>query len=57
MGGATGLDYPAVESVMRMHRIRDRRDCLSRVQVIEHEVLNVWNERSKERTARSKRGA
>ncbi|MCK5769467.1 DUF1799 domain-containing protein [Algiphilus sp.] len=50
MAGATGLDYPAVESVMRMHDVGDQRDTLSRVRVMEAETLAEWK-RQRDRDA------
>ncbi len=43
-GMRTGLDYAAVEAVMRMRRVRGKADCLSDVMVIEHAVLERWQE-------------
>ncbi len=46
MAGAIrlGLDYPAVEAVLRMRRVppRERPDVLARVQTLEIEALRVW---------------
>ncbi|ULQ45972.1 DUF1799 domain-containing protein [Flagellatimonas centrodinii] len=52
MAGATGLDYPAVECVMRMHQVSDTAETLARVQVIEVGVLEVWRKaRERERNS------
>ena len=37
--GLLGLDYVAVESVMRIERVKDRRDCLSRIRDLEAAAL------------------
>lgn len=42
MAGATGLDYTAVEAVMRMLGIDGSADALSRVTIVEQEVLKQW---------------
>ncbi len=40
MGGVPlGLDYPAVESVMRMLSVADQNDCFRRVQIMERAAL------------------
>ena len=57
MAGATGLDYPALESVMRMTRVQDQADCLERVQVIEFETLAAWAERREAAPATPQAGA
>ena len=44
MSGPTGLDYPAVESVMRLMAVEDQLDTLDRLQVMEHEALTVFSE-------------
>ncbi|WP_347278607.1 DUF1799 domain-containing protein [Plasticicumulans sp.] len=42
-----GLEYTAVEAVMRMRRVpaRERPAVLARVQVMEREALRVWERR------------
>ena len=55
MGGATGLDYPAVESVMRMCAIRDTADTLARVQVLEATALDVWRKQQQKAAAKKPR--
>lgn len=44
--GPTGLDYVALESVLRMHEVpkRDRRDVLESVRILESEALRVMRE-------------
>lgn len=45
MSGAAyqGLDYGAVESVMRMHAIEDTAECLDQIQALERGALEVLN--------------
>ena len=43
-GVATGLDYTAVESVMRMTGMKNRKDTLWRLQRIESGALDAMNE-------------
>lgn len=45
MGGTTGLDYPAVEAVMRMRHVTDSADCLARIQVLENETLAILRDK------------
>lgn len=44
-----GLEYTAVEAVMRMQRVpaRERPAVLARVQVMERAALQVWERRSR----------
>jgi hypothetical protein len=42
-GRVTGLHYPAVESVMRLRRVRDRSDVLDRVRLMEQTALTLFN--------------
>lgn len=46
-GGATGLNYPAMESVMRMNNIpdQDQQDVFWRVRCIERGALAAMNEK------------
>lgn len=44
-GRLIGLDYPAVESVMRLHRLRDRTRLFGEVQVIETGALSALNKK------------
>ena len=41
MGGVLGLDYPAVEVVMRMHQVRDRSVMFKNLQAMESAALGV----------------
>lgn len=45
MGGAVhqGLDYPAVEAVMRMRGVENHAECLAQVQALEAGALEVLN--------------
>lgn len=43
MGGVIGLDYPSVESVMRMLRVKDKATMLDELQVMERAALEVLN--------------
>lgn len=43
-GRPAGLDYQAVEAVMRMRRLRDRSTLLSGIQVMEAEVLDAFTD-------------
>lgn len=42
MGGAVGLDYPAVEMVARAMGVRMDRPMLEKIQALEHAQLNRW---------------
>lgn len=44
-GQPTGLDYSAVESVMRMRAVDDQSDALDRLRIMEGEVLRVLREK------------
>lgn len=44
-GRLRGLDYPALESVMRMQHVKDRVDVFRRVRVIELEAMSEINRR------------
>lgn len=44
-GQPTGLDYSAVESVMRMRAVEDQSDTLDRLRIMEGEVLRVLREK------------
>lgn len=48
-GGATGLNYPGVEVVMRNWRIKrhDEQKQFSEIQVMERATLRAWSERKK----------
>lgn len=52
--GPTGLDYAAVEALMRLRRTRkrDRADLLADVQIMELAALAVWAERRERATTR-----
>lgn len=43
MGGFLGLDYPAVESAMRILRIHNRAEMFDTIQVMEYAALPVLN--------------
>lgn len=43
MGGAIGLDYPSMESVMRMLRVKDRGAMLDQLRVMERAAMGVMN--------------
>lgn len=45
MAGPTGLDYPAVETVMRLLGVEDPADCFDRLQIIEAESLRIYADR------------
>ena len=57
MGGRTGLDYPAVISVMREQGLprREREDLLWRVRAIEGGALGEWARQQREREAKRAR--
>lgn len=42
-GAYCGLPYPAVESVMRMHRVRDHKAMFADLQTMEYAALDVLN--------------
>jgi hypothetical protein len=42
-GRVIGLNYPAVESVMRLRRVRDRGGTLDRLREMESAALNLIN--------------
>lgn len=42
-GAYCGLDYVAVESVLRLHRSRDRKATFSAIQAMEYAALDVLN--------------
>lgn len=42
----SGLNYAAVESSMRMNRMKDRQGMLERLQIMEAAALDVWNKQS-----------
>jgi hypothetical protein len=41
---AAGIDYTALESLMRMHRIEDMTDCFDRVRTMELAALEAMAE-------------
>lgn len=43
--GPTGLDYPALDVVMTLHNITDKRALLEDIQIMELEALKVFKER------------
>lgn len=47
MGSVVGLDYCALEAVMRFQRVKDRRDCFHRIRIMEAEALKLIRERVK----------
>ena len=47
LGVVAGLDYTAVESVMRMLGVEDQADCFWRVRVMESVGLELMNEEVK----------
>ena len=52
-----GLDYTAVEAVLRMHQVADVRDCFERVRVIETGALaKIREDAQAERLSRGSRG-
>jgi hypothetical protein len=44
MGGVIGLDYPGVEALMRLRRVRDRPGEFARLQRMEYSALNAIDE-------------
>jgi len=48
-GGATGLDYQALEALMRVKRVKatERADLFADVRRMELAVLELWQERKK----------
>lgn len=48
MAGVTGLNYPGVETVMRMSGIkrRDRERVFNEIQCMERATLSAWREKS-----------
>ena len=46
MGGVLGLDYPGVESVMRMKRVKDKPAMFEDLRVMELAALKVLNAKS-----------
>ena len=54
---AVGLDYTAVEAVLRMQGVEDTRDCFSRVRLIERGALaQIREDAQAERMSRGNRG-
>lgn len=45
MGGAIGLDYGAVEWLLRLYEVKDQRSVLEDLQVMEAAALNVLNKK------------
>jgi hypothetical protein len=45
MGGFLGLDYPAVESVMRIRRLPERAELFGAVQIMERAALPLLNQK------------
>ena len=43
MAGPTGLDYTAVDTVMRVNAVKDPADCLWRIQALEGQALTTIN--------------
>jgi len=39
----TGLDYTALESLMRMRRVKDKADVFDRIRTLESAALEAWN--------------
>lgn len=56
MSGATGLDYTAVETLMRVRAVprADRRELLEGLQVMERSTLNEWARQAETRSRSSK---
>lgn len=48
MGGYTGMNYPGIESVMRIRRIKDRAALFEDLQVMEFAALEVLNKKEAE---------
>lgn len=48
-----GLDYPSVESVMRMLGIADMSDTFHRLQILEYEALKTFAEHARAERARA----
>lgn len=48
MAGATGLNYPGVESVMRLSGVKrgDRERVFNEIQCMERATLSAWREKS-----------
>ncbi len=42
-GGPTGLDYAALEAVMRMHKVKDKRAMLGDIRAMEYAALEALN--------------
>lgn len=45
MAGAIGLDYGAVEWLLRLYEVKDQRSVLEDLQVMEAAALNVLNQK------------
>ena len=45
MGGFLGLDYPGVEAVLRMRRVKVDADLMDDLAVIEDAALEIFNEK------------
>jgi len=47
LAGPTGLDYPAVETVLRIRRVKkaDLLSVFSMIQVMERSMLSAWSEK------------
>ena len=43
-GAITGLDYVALELLMKLHEVEDKKDAFWRVQVMEREILKILRE-------------
>jgi len=52
-GGVMGLDYSAVESVMRFLQIKDLTDTFRRLQLLEGVVVSVFAESKRAEDARA----
>jgi len=44
-GYRLGLDYPALETVMRLQKIKNKSDVFTRVRVMERAALALLNKR------------
>lgn len=43
MSGYTGMDYTALESVMRFHQVKDKRAMFNDIQLMETAALKALN--------------
>lgn len=45
-GAAAGIDYPSLAMLLRLYRVKDRRDVFERVQIMEGAVLEILESKS-----------